>query len=330
MNHRTPYLTIGIFTLVGIVLLVVGILMFGAGRVLEQRIIMETYIDESVQGLDEGSAVKLRGVKVGNVQEINFTRNFYELNLPYEKRRNYVLVKFELQPKAIGIDDTSKLQLALKKLTQGGLRVRLASANLTGVAYLELDSSEKYKEDKLDYDWNPINPYIPSTSSSISRLLAAVESVFEKLESIDITTVISNLEKTLSTLENKISNIDTAAISDGTEKLLSELRGTNKQFQGLMEDLDAQKLSSQASQTLISIQNKINALDLDQVIESLEHSMTQIDSITGVVAGNRKSLSATLQNFELISNAIRELSVEIKNNPSGIILGSPPEKILRR
>ncbi len=330
MNHRTPYLTIGIFTLVGIVLLVVGILMFGAGRVLEQRIIMETYIDESVQGLDEGSAVKLRGVKVGNVQEINFTRNFYELNLPYEKRRNYVLVKFELQPKAIGIDDTSKLQLALKKLTQGGLRVRLASANLTGVAYLELDSSEKYKEDKLDYDWNPINPYVPSTSSSISRLLAAVESVFEKLESIDITTVISNLEKTLSTLENKISNIDTAAISDGTEKLLTELRGTNKQFQGLMEDLDAQKLSNQASQTLISIQNKINALDLDQVIESLEHSMTQIDSITGVVAGNRKSLSATLQNFELISNAIRELSVEIKNNPSGIILGSPPEKILRR
>lgn len=330
MNQKTPYFTIGIFTLVGLVLLVIGVLMFGAGRVLEERIIMETYIDESVQGLDVGSAVKLRGVQVGNVQEINFTRNFYELSIPYEKRKNYVLVKFELQPKAIGVDNTSKLQLAIKKLTQDGLRVRLASANLTGVAYLELDSSEKYKEENLVYEWNPQNPYIPSTSSSISRLFAAVESVFQKLESIDITTVITNLEKTLATLETKISEVDTAAISEGTEKLLAELRMSNEQFQDLLEDLNAEKLSGQASQTLTSLQEKINALDLDEILASLEKSMTQIDSITTSVAGNRKSLSATLQNFELISNAIRELTIEIKNNPSGIILGSPPERVLQR
>lgn len=330
MKHKTPYFTIGLFTIIGSALAVGFILLFGAGRVLEDRIMMETYINESVQGLDVGSAVKLRGVQVGNVEEINFTRNFYELNKPYEERKGYVLVKFELQPKAIGIDNTGQLQIAIRKLTQNGLRVRLASANLTGVAYLELDMSKEVSVENLEHDWNPSLPYIPSTTSSISKLLTAVENVFKKLESIELTEVIAKLESTLGTLEEKIAAVETAAISKDTRSLLADIKTTNSKIQDAIDGLAVETLSDQATETLATLQNKINQIDITSIVASLEKSMNEINEITEVVSSNRKSLSTTVRNFEAISSGIRELSTQLRKSPSALLLGSPPEKVLPR
>ena len=39
---------------------------------------METYIEESVQGLDIGSPMKFRGVLVGKVEEITLTSAVYD------------------------------------------------------------------------------------------------------------------------------------------------------------------------------------------------------------------------------------------------------------
>lgn len=330
MKPKTPYFSIGLFTLVGIGLAVGAILLFGAGRVLEERIMMETYINESVQGLNIGSAVKLRGVQVGSVQDINFTRNFYELNKPYEERKDYVLVKFELQPKAIGVDGTSKLQLAIRKLAQTGLRVRLASANLTGVAYLEIDISDSTEIENLEYDWNPNHPYIPSTASSISRLVSAVENVFQTLESINLNGVIEKLESTLTTLEQKIADVDSAKISQNTNQLLEDLRETNRQIQIAVQDLDLKNLSGQASMTMSELQNKFSEIDITGILESLNSAMSQIEEISKSVSSNKHSLRATAQNFESLSAGLRILSEQLKSSPASAIFGPAPEKVLKR
>ncbi|MCD8535054.1 MAG: MlaD family protein [Verrucomicrobia bacterium] len=327
MKKTSAYLVTGIFTLVGTALMIAAILLFGAGRVLEDRILMETYINESVQGLDVGSPVKFLGVQVGNVQDINFTRNFYELNKLYEKRSEYVLVTFELQPKAIGVDGRSELQEAIGKLTQNGLRVRLASANLTGVAYLELDFMQGQQLDNLKVDWTPKHPYIPSTVSSISRLVTSVEGVFKKLESIDVSQIIVKLEKTLETLESKIGAIDTASISDNTNQLIVEIRETNQQIQTTLRNLPLDGLTTQAAETLLSIQNKMNDLDLSSIISSLDKTLVELN---GMVSGNRQSLTATLNNFEVVSASLREISAQLKQNPSNLIFGVPPDPVLRR
>ena len=48
-------------------------LALGAGNVFKRTVTIETYFDESVQGLDVGSAVKYRGVQIGRVTRIGFT-----------------------------------------------------------------------------------------------------------------------------------------------------------------------------------------------------------------------------------------------------------------
>ncbi len=49
-------------------LLLVGLVIFGGGRFFQDEIILETYFDSSVQGLDIGSPFKYRGVTIGEVK----------------------------------------------------------------------------------------------------------------------------------------------------------------------------------------------------------------------------------------------------------------------
>ncbi|NBU99153.1 MAG: MCE family protein [Spirochaetia bacterium] len=78
MNNKTKHYKIGIFVLVCITLLLVFIFLLGARALFEKRIILETYFDESVHGLDVGSVVKYRGVPVGNIKSIS--SSFYPIS----------------------------------------------------------------------------------------------------------------------------------------------------------------------------------------------------------------------------------------------------------
>ena len=44
----------------------------------KEAALVETYIEESVQGLDIGSPMKFRGVLVGKVEEITLTSAVYD------------------------------------------------------------------------------------------------------------------------------------------------------------------------------------------------------------------------------------------------------------
>ncbi|HMO65548.1 MAG TPA: MlaD family protein, partial [Verrucomicrobiota bacterium] len=73
MSTSTNYFKLGVFLLAAAALLVGALLFLGAGRMFRPQVMFETYFNESVQGLELGSAVKFRGVNVGSVRRIAFT-----------------------------------------------------------------------------------------------------------------------------------------------------------------------------------------------------------------------------------------------------------------
>src|SRR5919201_6783238 len=90
--ENTRYFRIGVFVITAIVIGVIGVVVLGGGKFFQKTNIIETYIDESVQGLDIGSPVKFRGVPVGNVEQISLT------SVEYSTRRRYVLVRAGISP----------------------------------------------------------------------------------------------------------------------------------------------------------------------------------------------------------------------------------------
>src|SRR5689334_24962763 len=88
--EKFSYFKIGIFVISAVILGVLGVVVLGAGAIFQKKNIAETYIDESVQGLDVGSPVKFRGVPVGRVEDISLT------SAAYRTRLEYVLVRMSV------------------------------------------------------------------------------------------------------------------------------------------------------------------------------------------------------------------------------------------
>ena len=75
MSAKVNNIRIGIFVLVAIFLLVVGLLAFGARSFFAIKTTYETAIVGEVDGLSVGSAVIFRGVPIGKVSLIDFAPN---------------------------------------------------------------------------------------------------------------------------------------------------------------------------------------------------------------------------------------------------------------
>src|SRR5512137_3141256 len=102
MSLKANYFKLGLFVIGAVVSLAILLVIIGSGRAFQQKITIETYFNESVQGLDIGSKVKYRGVVIGEVTKIGFTYTRYQLDIPMAQRYKYVLVEAQIDPRLIG------------------------------------------------------------------------------------------------------------------------------------------------------------------------------------------------------------------------------------
>jgi phospholipid/cholesterol/gamma-HCH transport system substrate-binding protein len=80
VSDEAHYARVGAFVFGGILLAVITAIVIGGGSFFQKPIIVETVFDESVQGIDVGSPVKLRGVKIGTVSYIGLVGDNYILD----------------------------------------------------------------------------------------------------------------------------------------------------------------------------------------------------------------------------------------------------------
>ena len=79
MDAKPHYFKIGVFVLAATALIVVAVVVFGAGMLGQDELLFESYFAESITGLSVGSPLEFRGVRIGQVSRIGFVGNSYEL-----------------------------------------------------------------------------------------------------------------------------------------------------------------------------------------------------------------------------------------------------------
>jgi paraquat-inducible protein B len=173
---------IGAFVVGAVALVVAGILVFGSGRFLQETFKFVMYFDGSVKGLNVGSSVVFRGVKIGTVTDILLRYNPADMSVK-------IPVIVEIDPdrvEVVGVLATEPdPEAAIGQLIERGLRARLQMQSLvTGQLMVELDFHPD-KEVKLvggDTGYPEI-PTIPSTIEELSKRIEEVpiEEIFKKL-----------------------------------------------------------------------------------------------------------------------------------------------------
>jgi len=133
MSRKANKAAIGVFVVGAIILLVAGISFFGSGMLFEKADKYVLFFDGSVKGLTAGAPVVFRGVKIGNVDQINL---LYDRKT--EKTCILVIIKVELSrvkgiPDRIGYPNYGEL-------INKGLRARLeVQSFVTGQLIISFD-----------------------------------------------------------------------------------------------------------------------------------------------------------------------------------------------
>src|SRR6266581_104141 len=277
MSAQANFFKIGIFVIGATIALVFLLVMLGAGKLFQTKIVMETYFNESVQGLELGSKVKYRGVIVGEVRSIGFSYNKYQQDKPMAERLRYVIVEATILPRLIGgrsgAGDLTRSDSVTAEIEKG-LRVRLAPQGITGTNYLEIDYVDPRTNPLLPISWEPDNVYIPSARSTVTQFVAAASEIVEHLRNIDLEATIANLNKLLTTSTTRVEAIDTAQLSqrssrvlgkietkldqlpmdklgkDGTA-LLAELRQSNQRLSAILDDPAWKRLPGNTEATVL-------------------------------------------------------------------------------
>src|SRR6266403_5133876 len=210
MSAQANFFKPGLFVIGATVVLVLLLLILGSGRWFQSKVAIETYLNESAQGLEVGSKVKYRGVVVGEVTKIGFTYTKYQLDKPMAERLRYVMIEALLLPRLIGgraSGDITRPETARMEIDKG-LRVRLAPQGITGTNYLEIDYVDPKTNPLLPISWEPDNVYIPSARSTVTQFVAAASEIVEHLRNIDLEATLTNLNQLSTTTNNRIEAID--------------------------------------------------------------------------------------------------------------------------
>jgi paraquat-inducible protein B len=346
VSAQANFFKLGLFVIAGTVALVLLLLVLGSGRWFQSKVVIETYFNESVQGLDVGSKVKYRGVNVGEVTRITFTYTKYQLDRPADERLRYVLVEATVLPRLIGSragGDITKPETAAMEIEKG-LRVRLAPQGITGTNYLEIDYADPKSNPVLPISWVPDYLYIPSAPSTVTQFVNAAGDIADRLHKLDVEGTIANLNKLLTVTNDRIAAIDTGKLSqqtlqvlskldskldqlpvkklgDESSQLIAELRQTNQKLSALLSDPAWQKLPGDASAAVASARKLVDDPNLPKAIAHIQQTLSRLDRVIG---GGSADLSVTLENLRQITDNLRDLTEDAKRNPSRLLRGEPP------
>lgn len=320
MSRKPNFFKVGVFVIIGLAILVIGIIVFGGSKYFRTKIDFETYFDQSIEGLTVGAPVKILGVQVGSVSEISFVRTVYEsnLNLPY------IVVRGFYYPETLGrhIDTYEEFEERAGKLVQKGFRLQLASSGITGVAFLNGEFFEPGQYPPYKIDWKPKYLYIPSAPSTLTTITDSITELTTSINKINFQQIADDIQNLLETVTKSVEDAKIASVSQDLQQTILQFNRVATNLNSLTESEELKQSLKDLSRTLEDI--KTGSEDLPDVVSKLNTILNRFDSL---VSSRQEEITTILENISVISDDLRRFMNIANNYPSWILFGNPPPEL---
>jgi phospholipid/cholesterol/gamma-HCH transport system substrate-binding protein len=299
MYEQTNYLAVGVFVLIGtIVLLAVGFWVGGVG----QTVPMTQYtivFERDVNGLSEGSPVRYMGVDVGQVTTIQL----------FHAERTAIEVRIEV------VSSTP---------VDSGTYASLGYLGITGVAFINL-AADAGEHRPLAETTGHEYPVIRTRDVGFAAILNSGPEVLARVNSVleDAGLMLGedNRRATAQILEN-LEQI-TGALAEQRDALAVVPTRMNQSLDQLQETLElAAGLVTEARPDLLaSMQNLRQTTDnLANASERVDHWMVENDAaIDSFLAGGVGETAALLTDTRAAMRELQKLGADLRTNPSQMI-----------
>ncbi len=307
---------VGLFVLAGLGIALGAIFAFGARAYFEPKTLFETYIQGDVDGLTLGSAVKLRGVTVGKVTDIDFTWNIYP-----DSDSNLVVLTFEVATQITQSRRYKNIQEALAASIEEGLRARVKMVGVTGTSILSLEFLDPAIHPVKPPLWTPRHNFIPSAPGQLDQLISSIETSLRSIARIDIGRIGNQLNTVLESVNLLVKDIDKLnfeRVGNDLAELVNELKESNEELQLLITDartsvngMELPKVSADVRQTLADLQGSIDRLD------------SALDEVRQLRVG---SLNDTVESIRTAADRLGDSIDRLAEDPPGFFFGKPPPR----
>lgn len=218
MKTKVSPTVVGLFVLGALLLGMVALFSFGGVNFFSKPERFIVYFDESIHGLDEGSPVKFRGVRIGRVVGLK-VRAIPPDAADVGESRSVVAVVCELsrdvvadgQGNAIDVSDREEL----RRLVDSGLRAQLGVIGYaTGLLYVELDFYDPAAYPGRDRD-GVESAYLemPAVPSKSAEFLRNLDEILNNIKGVDFPGLAAEARGLLADLRTQVKAADLAAVS---------------------------------------------------------------------------------------------------------------------
>jgi phospholipid/cholesterol/gamma-HCH transport system substrate-binding protein/paraquat-inducible protein B len=288
---------LGLFILAGLALLGGVLFALGGNELFQPKFKAMTLFDESVQGLDAGSPVKLRGVAIGKVTDIHL-----------RQEDNYIEVNMVLYLASSGLRTFDEVRQRMNQEIAKGAVCQLEYAGITGMKYIEIDYAPDIPRTPEPAPGTlPAGVlYLPASKSALSSLSANVMNTLARLAQIDIEGIAANLSDSLAAASEVLR-------SEETRGTLTRLHAASGRLDTLLGDVQRQVGEQQLADTLRTYRttaDEIRALLQTTQAEVQQLHLPQLtEEARNAVAETRaavRQLQTTLETYQTLAATAQE------------------------
>ncbi len=326
MKTKVSPTIVGLFVIVAIALGVVALLSFGGVHFFYEPQRFVVNFNETIQGLDLGSPVKLRGVHIGRVVDLSVRydgRNAAVVRVVCEFSRSRI---FDNAGNPVDVADRE----SMKKMIDQGLRAHLGIQGLaTGLLYVELEFADP-KESPPPANQDGQYLLMPSVPSSIAELQANVDQVVSSLARVDFPKIADDVKGLIDDARGQLRDLNIKGVVDQWTRTGATIDAlaSDRQLKTAIQNIS--DIAESARSLLASAQTQLTAngselqktlADAQVTLKSFNEAAQTIDKFVQNQRGLGEDVAASLRQLSDAALAVQRLAEFLERNPNSLILG---------
>lgn len=335
MSKKASPTLIGVFTLAGLILGALSLVIVGVGNYFQRTDKVLLFFEKSVYGLQEGSDVRFGGVRIGRVSSISVI-------IDTAGDRKIIPVVVDLAEKQLrnvtraggGIIDFSSAE-GVATAVREGLRAGMKQQSLvTGQLYVEFDVVPEsqgfvYRAQTESY------PVIPTIPTEIDELIAGISDGLKKINDLELEGLMTEMRNVLVSAKEQLDQLDFRTLNGNVIGITSDVKAItgDEKLRRAVENLDA--TLAEMRELAMKVNEGVDPVirNLEQVAGNANASLVKVEQ---AVAELRESadprapmllnLQEVLRHTERASRGLEELTSDLKRNPDSLLRGKSPRQ----
>lgn len=248
----------------------------------------------SMRGLSVGAPVEFRGMKVGEVVDVQLAS--------VDNQPDSLHVYISMEPQRLDPDeepDRQSFDLQLAELVEEGMRAQLKTASLiTGKKYVDLTFPADVSPGA--FVWFDNFSDIPTMSNHGEELDQQLASIAKKVSSLPLEKIGADLSQSMASLNTLLATFVERNTAQKMDHTLANVSEASEQFEGTMEEAQ-------------------------EALREFTKTMQAVDSLLAPDSKTQYELNETFQSIQKMAKSLNRLLDKLNRKPNALIFGNDDE-----